>query len=140
MSDATAKAAKPAALTADLCVIGAGAHGKLSDAANGQVHRRWKSRHPRAYMDAAGTSARIGGEQIVAVSELPFEYMLNALRLIDGVPLQDFSERTGLPTAAIATKLHDAQQRGWLYHDPQRLRTTALGQRFLNDVIAGFLA
>jgi len=124
----------------DYLGIGAGAHGKLSDTASGQVRRRWKSRHPRAYMEASGTSARIGGDQIVAVGELPFEYMLNALRLIDGVPLQDFSERTGLPLSVIAPQLEDAQQRGWLHRDTQRLRTTALGQRFLNDVIAGFLA
>ncbi|GAA0251246.1 radical SAM family heme chaperone HemW [Rhodanobacter caeni] len=124
----------------DYLGIGAGAHGKLSDAASGQVHRRWKSRHPRAYMEACGTPARIGGDQIVVPGELPFEYMLNALRLIDGVPLDDFAQRTGLPLAAIAAPLHDAQQRGWLHHDPSRLRTTALGQRFLNDVIASFLA
>ena len=91
-------------------------------------------------MEASGTPARIGGDQIVAVGELPFEYMLNALRLIDGVPLQDFSERTGLPLSVIAPQLQDAQQRGWLHRDTQRLRTTALGQRFLNDVIASFLA
>jgi oxygen-independent coproporphyrinogen-3 oxidase len=66
--------------------------------------------------------------------------MLNALRLIDGVPLDDFAQRTGLPLAAIAAPLHDAQQRGWLHHDPRQLRTTTLGQRFLNDVIASFLA
>ena len=91
-------------------------------------------------MEASGTPARIGGEQIVAAGELPFEYMLNALRLIDGVPLDDFAERTGLPLTAIAPQLRDAQQRGWLHHDPRQLRTTALGQRFLNDVIASFLA
>ncbi|KRA31651.1 coproporphyrinogen III oxidase [Rhodanobacter sp. Root627] len=124
----------------DYLGIGAGAHGKLSDAASGQVRRRWKSRNPRAYMDAAGTAARIGGDQIVTAGELPFEYMLNALRLIDGVPLQDFGERTGLSLTTIATSLNDAQQRGWLHPDPQQLRTTALGQRFLNDVIASFLA
>ena len=124
----------------DYLGIGAGAHGKLSDAASGQVRRRWKSRNPRPYMDTAGTPARIGGDQIVTAGELPFEYMLNALRLIDGVPLQDFSERTGLPLSVIAPQLQDAQQRGWLHRDTQRLRTTALGQRFLNDVIASFLA
>jgi oxygen-independent coproporphyrinogen-3 oxidase len=124
----------------DYLGIGAGAHGKLSDAASGQVRRRWKSRHPRAYMEACGTPVRIGGDQIVAAGELPFEYMLNTLRLIDGVPLDDFGERTGLPPTAIAAPLHDAQQRGWLHRDPRQLRTTALGQRFLNDVIASFLA
>jgi oxygen-independent coproporphyrinogen-3 oxidase len=123
----------------DYLGIGAGAHGKLSDAARGLVHRRWKTRHPRAYMEAAGGATRIGGDSVVGATELPFEYMLNALRLIDGVPLADFSERTGLPPERIAAALDTARRRDWLHDDPLQLRTTALGQRFLNDVIAGFL-
>jgi len=123
----------------DYLGIGAGAHGKLSDATAGSVRRRWKTRHPRAYMEAAAGPARIGGDNVVAADELPFEYMLNALRLVDGVPLADFAERTGLPPDRIAAPLAEAHRRGWLADDPKRLRTTALGQRFLNDVIASFL-
>jgi len=123
----------------DYLGIGAGAHDKLSDAARGQVRRRWKTRHPRAYMEAAGGTARIGGDSVVSAAELPFEYMLNALRLVEGVPLADFSERTGLPPERIAAALDTARRRDWLHDDPQQLRTTALGQRFLNDVIASFL-
>jgi len=123
----------------DYLGIGAGAHGKLSDAAGGQVHRRWKTRGPRAYMDAAGGPGRIGGDHAVADGELPFEYMLNALRLVDGVPMATFAERTGLPPQRIAAALAAAVRRGWLHDDPQRLHTTALGQRFLNDVIGAFL-
>ncbi|MBA2079566.1 radical SAM family heme chaperone HemW [Rhodanobacter sp. PCA2] len=123
----------------DYLGIGAGAHGKLSDAAAGQVRRRWKTRHPRAYMEAVGGAARIGGDGAVDADELPFEYMLNALRLIDGVPLADFAARTGLPPERIAAPLAAARRRGWLVDDPHWLRTTALGQRFLNDVISGFL-
>ena len=123
----------------DYLGIGAGAHGKLSDAATGQVHRRWKTRGPRAYMEAAAGPARIGGDNAIAAAELPFEYMLNALRLVDGVPMTDFAARTGLPPEHIAATLADARRRGWLIDDPQHLRTTTLGQRFLNDVIARFL-
>ncbi|OHC42144.1 MAG: YggW family oxidoreductase [Rhodanobacter sp. RIFOXYA1_FULL_67_6] len=123
----------------DYLGIGAGAHGKLSDAASGQIHRRWKTRGPRAYLEAAGGPGRIGGDNVVAVNELPFEYMLNALRLVDGVPMAAFAERTGLPPERIAAALAAARQRGWLHDDPQRLHTTALGQRFLNDVIGVFL-
>ncbi|HWU77483.1 MAG TPA: radical SAM family heme chaperone HemW [Rhodanobacter sp.] len=123
----------------DYLGIGAGAHGKLSDANTGQIHRRWKNRSPRGYMEAIGTPTRIGGESVVSAAELPFEYMLNALRLIDGVPLADFSERCGLPLERIATALAGARRREWLREDPHRLQTTALGQRFLNDVIASFL-
>ena len=124
----------------DYLGIGAGAHGKISDAAGGQVHRRWKSRHPNAYLGAAGTPARIGGDSTIEASELPFEYMLNALRLVDGVPRADFAGRTGLPAFAIEATVASGVARGWLLDDPAMLRTTALGQRFLNDVIASFLA
>lgn len=123
----------------DYLGIGAGAHGKLSDAATGKVHRRWKTRHPRAYMEAAAGAARLGGDGIVADDELPFEYMLNALRLIDGVPATDFAERTGLAPERIAARLAEARRRGWLADDARQLRTTPLGQRFLNDAIASFL-
>ena len=123
----------------DYLGIGAGAHGKLSDAVSGRVHRRWKTRGPRAYMDAAGGPGRIGGDNLVTPGELPFEYMLNALRLVDGVPMAAFAERTGLPCARIAATVAEDRRRGWLHEDPQRLHTTALGQRFLNDVIASFL-
>ncbi len=123
----------------DYLGIGAGAHGKLSDATSGRVHRRWKSRSPRAYMAANSGPARIGGDTMVTNAELPFEYMLNALRLVDGVPMSDFAERTGLALDRISTPLADAHRRGWLRDDPRRLHTSALGQRFLNDVIAAFL-
>jgi len=123
----------------DYLGIGAGAHGKLSDAAAGTVRRRWKTRHPRAWMEAAGGAGRIGGDQLVDAAELPFEYMLNALRLIDGVPMADFEARTGLPAERIAAALARCRERGWLMDDPRSLHTTPLGQRFLNDVIAAFL-
>ena len=123
----------------DYLGIGAGAHGKLTNTETGQILRRWKTRHPKAYLGAPGGTGRIGGDGPVAADELPFEYMLNALRLIDGVPLADFAERTGLPDERIASALATARQRGWLADDPSRLHTTALGQRFLNDVISCFL-
>jgi putative oxygen-independent coproporphyrinogen III oxidase len=123
----------------DYLGIGAGAHGKISDAGKGEIFRRWKVRHPNAYLDASGGAARIGGHAAVATDELPFEYMLNALRLIDGVPAREFSERTGLPMQRIADRLMEDRSRGWLRADPAHLGTTPLGQRFLNDVIASFL-
>ncbi|WP_114238942.1 radical SAM family heme chaperone HemW [Dyella sp. C9] len=123
----------------DYLGIGAGAHGKLTDTGTGQILRRWKTRHPKAYLGSPGAPGRIGGDNPVAIDELPFEYMLNALRLVDGVPLTDFTERTGLPAERIAPALAAARQRGWLTGDSARIHTTALGQRFLNDVISGFL-
>jgi oxygen-independent coproporphyrinogen-3 oxidase len=124
----------------DYLGIGAGAHGKLTDAAAGQVRRRWKSRHPRSYLEAAGGPARIGGDGPVDPAELPFEYMLNALRLHQGVPEDAFAERTGLPPERIAPALAQARARGWLEDVPGRLQPSPLGQRFLNDLIGLFLA
>ena len=123
----------------DYLGIGAGAHGKLTDAAAGTVRRRWKSRHPRSYLEAAGGPARIGGDGPVPPAELPFEYMLNALRLHEGVPLEAFAERTGLAAERSAPALARAHARGWLQREPGRLHPTALGQRFLNDLIGLFL-
>jgi oxygen-independent coproporphyrinogen-3 oxidase len=122
----------------DYLGIGAGAHGKISDA--GGVRRRWKTRLPAAYLASAGQPARLGGDAYVGVDDLPFEYMLNALRLIDGVPMTDFAERTGLDPARIAAGMARGRGRGWLVDDPTALRTTPLGQRFLNDVIEAFMA
>lgn len=121
----------------DYLGIGAGAHGKLSD--QGGVHRRWKSRHPNAYLAAAGSAARVGGHTTIDAGDLPFEYMLNALRLVDGVPLGDFTARTGVSLETIAGALADAKRRQWLRDEDGRLHTTALGQRFLNDVIGSFI-
>lgn len=122
----------------DYLGIGAGAHGKISDSTG--ISRRWKTRLPAAYLSTAGQPSRIGGDNIVKADDLPFEYMLNALRLVDGVPMRDFAERTGLPHATIATALANGVAHGWLVNDPATLRTTALGQRFLNDVIEAFMA
>jgi oxygen-independent coproporphyrinogen-3 oxidase len=123
----------------DYLGIGAGAHAKFT-ATDGTVHRRWKTRHPRAYLDAAAHAARIGGDSVVEARELPFEYMLNALRLVDGTPLEDFAARTGLAPGTIRKPLDAAIARAWLRIDNGRLRATALGQRFLNDVVASFMA
>lgn len=121
----------------DFLGIGAGAHGKLTVA--GQVRRRWKLRHPRAFMDAAGGAAAVGGDQALAAADLPFDFLLNALRLAEGVPAGLFEARTGLPLAAIAPALGRARQRGLLADDPDRLVATGLGQRFLNDLLTLFL-
>ncbi|KGI76858.1 radical SAM family heme chaperone HemW [Oleiagrimonas soli] len=121
----------------DYLGIGAGAHGKFSG--NGTVRRRWKQRLPKTYLGAQHQAERIGGDRLIPGDELGFEYMLNALRLIDGTPLDAFSARTGLPLARIRGTLDEAIERGWLDDSPTRLRTTALGQRFLNDVVALFM-
>ena len=122
----------------DYLGIGAGAHAKLSEA-SGSIRRRWKLRAPKGYLEHAGTPRGIGGDDTLPAHQLPFEFMLNALRLNAGFAISDFSARTGLPRSAIDTQLQAAQLRGWLAVDSTRVSATELGQRFLNDVIAGFL-
>jgi len=121
----------------DYLGVGAGAHGKITDAPG--IRRRWKIRSPRAYLQSANTPRRIGGDEVILAEQLPFEFMLNALRLNEGVPMTDFTARTGLPAGAAAKPLLEARARGWLTDDTDRLRPTTLGRRFLNDLIEAFL-
>lgn len=121
----------------DYLGIGAGAHGKVSDGDG--VRRRWKTRLPAAFLANAALPSRIGGDTRIDAADLPFEYMLNALRLIDGVPMGDFAERTGLGLDRIAPAITACIAKGWLVDDPTTLRATERGQRFLNDVIEAFM-
>jgi oxygen-independent coproporphyrinogen-3 oxidase len=101
--------------------------------------RRWKQRHPGAWMEAAGTPAAIGGDDRIEPERRPFEYMLNALRLHEGFALDDFEARTGLPRDRVMPQLLQARQREWLAVSDNRVAPTALGRRFANDVIGLFL-
>ena len=123
----------------DYLGIGAGAHGKLTLGAEQSVLRRWKVKHPAAYLASAGRGDAIGGDERIEPARLPFEYMLNALRLDEGFALADFTARTGLAAAAIAPRLEQARARDWLRIDDGRVVPTPLGRRFTNDVVALFL-
>jgi len=123
----------------DYLGIGAGAHGKLTLGAEQAIVRRWKPRHPTAWLSVAGTDAGIGGEERVQPGQRPFEYMLNVLRLEEGFRLEDFEARCGLDRDAIAGPLAEARRRGWLRERDGRILTTALGGRFVNDVMELFL-
>ncbi len=124
----------------DYLGIGAGAHGKISSGHDGRILRRWKPKHPEAYMASAGTAAGIGGDEYVAPENRPFDYMLNALRLVDGFSLADFEVRTGLGRETIKPQLDEAVQRGWLEISGDWAKPTELGMRFANDVMGLFLA
>ncbi len=123
----------------DYLGIGAGAHGKLSDPASGAIRRTWKLKHPHDYLAHAGTPAGYGGDAAVTEAELPFEFMLNALRLVDGVPTARFTGRTGLPIETIEPTLARLRDQGLLDADPAVLRPTECGLRFLNDVLERFV-
>ncbi|MDM9557792.1 radical SAM family heme chaperone HemW [Bordetella petrii] len=123
----------------DYLGLGPGAHGKLSF--HDRIVREARLRNPESWMARAQArdGSHIAETRTVGADELPFEFMLNALRLKDGVPAASFSERTGLSLAAIAPALQAASARGLLDPDPTRLRATALGWRFLNDLQEMFL-
>ncbi len=122
----------------DYLGIGAGAHGKLSFP-DGRIQRRAKRKNPALYMQHAATPSRLEFSGPIAAAELPFEFMLNALRLIDGVPAPWFAARTGLPLDAAAAPLARARADGLLESDPAVLRPTAQGSRYLNDLLLHFM-
>lgn len=123
----------------DYLGIGAGAHGKLTLGAEQDILRRWKTRHPQAYLERAGTPEAIGGDDRIDPARRPFEYMLNALRLNQGFALADFEATTGLLRDAIDAPLARAAARDWLELDGARVVPTALGRRFTNDIVALFM-
>ncbi len=121
----------------DYLGIGAGAHGKLSFPDRVERHARVKQ--PREYMEAAMRGQSAVEDRLVDPRELPFEFMLNALRLVDGVPRALFAERTGLAPETIEKGVRAAQQQGFLATDEQRIQPTQRGRLFLNDLIGLFL-
>ncbi len=123
----------------DYLGVGAGAHGKITLAGEDRILRRWKTRHPNDYLVKAASAERIGGEHRIEPEQRPFEFMLNALRLCSGFAPDEFERGTGLPTEAIAAPLVEAVERGWLSRGQDRIVTTDLGWRFLNDVLELFL-
>jgi putative oxygen-independent coproporphyrinogen III oxidase len=121
----------------DFLGIGAGAHAKLSTPA-GRIQRTWKTRLPKDYLDRS--KAFQAGERVLEADELPFEYLMNVLRLTEGAPSELFGQRTGLPLQQLAEARREAEQRGLLQRDPARLVATPKGQLFLNDLLQLFLA
>ena len=121
----------------DYLGIGAGAHSKISFPDHVVRQLRWKQ--PKQYLAEIARGAPLQEECVVSRRDLPFEFMLNALRLTGGVPASLFAERTGLPLAAATAPIAEATRRGLLEPDPAMLKPTALGRRFLNDLQSLFL-
>lgn len=120
----------------DYIAIGAGGHGKITLSPQ-EILRYQHVKHPKQYMDP--NLPFIQESHVLSDSELPFEYFLNTLRLRHGAPTAYFTARTGLPLSAIESTLEKLVQKGWLEPIDDRIKTTALGFRFLNNVTEAFL-
>ncbi|MGO9947469.1 MAG: radical SAM family heme chaperone HemW [Steroidobacteraceae bacterium] len=123
-------------LFGDYLGIGAGAHGKLSLSKPAQILRTVKPKQPREYQAQGG----VGESTYIAVKDLPFEFMLNALRLNEGFTNDCYQERTGLTLQSVGESLSRAKQRGLVVERPDGWQPSELGRRFLNDLQASFLA
>ncbi|WP_134676423.1 radical SAM family heme chaperone HemW [Ectopseudomonas khazarica] len=121
----------------DFLGIGAGAHAKRSTP-DGRILRTWKTRLPKDYLDPS--KAYQAGERVLDAEELPFEFLMNVLRLTEGAPVELFSQRTGLPLAQLDGARREGERLGLLQADDRRLVATARGQLFLNDLLQLFLA
>ena len=121
----------------DYLGIGAGAHAKISFP--DRIVREARVRTPAEYMRRVAEGTQAVERREVGRSELPFEFMMNALRLADGFEVAMFAERTGLPIAAAEAALARAEAKGLIARDPLRIRPTERGRRFLNDLLELFL-
>ena len=123
----------------DYIGIGAGAHGKLTDVQTGTILRRSKTRNPARFLGARAPLERVDETRIVAPGERVFEFMLNALRLVDGFTEALFELRTGLGWSEVGPIAAEAVARGLLEQESRHWRPTARGRNFLNDLQACFL-
>ncbi len=121
----------------DYLGIGAGAHSKLSFPH--RIVRQERLRDPRLYMDGAAKGLPLASEAEVGRADLAFEFMLNAMRLLDGISLQQFAERTGLPLTSIDGGLTQAEQKGLLTRTLTHVKPTVRGMDFLSDLQTLFL-
>jgi len=125
----------------DYLGIGAGAHGKLSEAGGRRIVRTAKLKLPRSYLERAERDESFGTTADVPASQRPFEFMLNALRLNAGIESSAFEHYTGLPRETIEAAVAAACARGWLQGDTTtHLQPSESGRRFLNDLIGLFMA
>jgi putative oxygen-independent coproporphyrinogen III oxidase len=123
----------------DYLGVGAGAHGKITSLRSRTLERRAKTRNPRSYLEVAGTPAAATVEPLTEPREIAVEFLLNALRLMEGVPQEWFTTRTGVPLEAIAAPRREGIARGWLTEEPGRLRATAAGREVLNRLLELFV-
>jgi oxygen-independent coproporphyrinogen-3 oxidase len=122
----------------DYLGIGPGAHSKIS--LPDRMLRQMRYKQPRAYLENAALGKPVQTEQEISRKEVGFEFMMNALRLTEGIPVSLFQQRTGYPLTLMQRSLNVAEQRGLIERNHQHIAPTELGQRFLNDLLQLFLS
>ncbi|WP_339671720.1 radical SAM family heme chaperone HemW [Dasania marina] len=120
----------------DYLGIGAGAHGKITDLKQQQIKRQWQTRSPADYLNKQRDYS--AGSRLLSYEELPLEFIMNALRLHQGFTIELFQQHTGLDYTCLENTITALQHRQLLQRDNDRISTTELGRRFLNDVLAAF--
>jgi putative oxygen-independent coproporphyrinogen III oxidase len=121
----------------DYLGIGAGAHSKITNVEKQQITRAWKKKSPKEYL--SGEKNFIAEEKIISKSELPFEFMLNTLRLFEDIPVDLFEKRTGLTLKDIQPVLQNAHKKSLLNFNEHTIQPTDLGRRFYNDLSEMFI-
>jgi len=119
----------------DYLGIGAGAHGKITDAASQHIYRVAKVKHPRNYLETAHTPQRIATMSTLEPDDVLLEFAMNVLRLERGFCTTEFSAATGLPAGLIEPGIQQAVQQGLLVQDREKIQVTARGRRYLNDML-----
>ena len=123
----------------DYLGLGAGAHGKITDPAGGKITRYIRHRIPERYMKLAGNTGVIIETRELSVDDIRLEFMMNALRLNDGVCIELFESRTGLSIKQIAGEIEKAVARRLLVDDPERIMATPSGRQYLNELLELFM-
>jgi putative oxygen-independent coproporphyrinogen III oxidase len=123
----------------DYLGIGAGAHAKVTDAANGRIVRMWKKRHPRQYLDAMQSGHFVAGERALSTAEAVFEFALNRLRLREPLSYAEFEAASGLSRKFIEPQIERARVEGLLNVGANRIEHTETGWLFLDDLLQRFL-
>lgn len=123
----------------DYLGIGAGAHGKLSNAAEQNITRSWKVKQPQEYLNNATTDKRISGEKILTRDDASFEFMMNVLRLNNGFETELFQRHAGLPISVIEKPLKVAEEKGWISWELKRIKPTDTGRQYLNNLLELFM-
>ena len=123
----------------DYLGIGAGAHGKLTNAPEQKITRSWKVKQPQDYLDKATSDKRISGEKILTSNDAAFEFMMNALRLNDGFETEIFQHHVGLPISSVEKSLKQAEEKNLIHWELKRIKPTETGRQYLNTLLELFM-